>query len=225
MDFRIPPDVAVFIERLDAFIDEKIAPLEQQHPQYFDHRREWARTDWTAGGTPAADWEALLDRMREIADEAGVYRYALPTELGGHGASNLALALVREHLAHRGLGLHNDLQNEASVVANLPFVLIVRAFGTPEQRDDLMLGMITGERFVSFALTESEHGSDATWMKTRAVLDGDEWIITGAKRWNSGIHHASHNVVFARTSGSDGDADGITAFIVPLGTSGMEIVS
>ncbi|MET1037800.1 MAG: acyl-CoA dehydrogenase family protein [Aeromicrobium sp.] len=225
MDFAIPADVTEFLVRLDAFIETTILPLERENLQYFDHRREWARTDWDHDGTPAPAWEALLDRMRELADEAGFYRYALPTDLGGSGASNLEMAIVREHLAHRGLGLHNDLQNESSVVANLPFVLIVRDFGTQEQKDDLMLGMITGERRVAFALTEPDHGSDATWMETRAVQDGDDWVITGEKRWNSGVNTATHDVVFARTSGHDGDATGITAFIVPMDTPGMEIVS
>ncbi|MET0446851.1 MAG: acyl-CoA dehydrogenase family protein [Aeromicrobium sp.] len=225
MDFAIPDHVTDFLTRLDDFIETTILPLERENMQYFDHRREWARTDWDNDGTPAAAWEELLDRMRVLADEAGFYRYALPTDLGGTGASNLEMAIVREHLARRGLGLHNDLQNESSVVANLPFVLIVRDFGTQEQKDDLMLGMMTGERRVAFALTEPHHGSDATWMETRAVQDGDDWVITGQKRWNSGVHSATHDVVFARTSGKDGDATGITAFIVPMDAPGMEIVS
>lgn len=225
MDFAIPADVTDFLARLDDFIETTILPLERENMQYFDHRREWARTDWDNDGTPAPAWEELLDQMRVLADEAGFYRYALPTDLGGTGASNLEMAIVREHLARRGLGLHNDLQNESSVVANLPFVLIVRDFGTQEQKDDLMLGMMTGERRVAFALTEPDHGSDATWMETRAVQDGDDWIITGRKRWNSGVNTATHDVVFARTSGRDGDATGITAFIVPMDAPGMEVVS
>ncbi|HET6152791.1 MAG TPA: acyl-CoA dehydrogenase family protein [Marmoricola sp.] len=223
MDFALPEGLADTLERLDAFIDAEIVPLERAHPQYFDHRREWARTDFDNGGTPAAAWEELLGQMRVLADQAGFYRYALPVDLGGTGASNLELAVVREHLARRGLGLHNDLQNEASVVANLPFVHIVRDFGTPEQKADLLEGMITGERIVAFALTEPDHGSDATWMETRAVRDGDDWVITGNKRWNTGVHVATHDVVFARTDGADGSARGITAFLVPMSTEGLRV--
>ena len=58
--------------------------------------------------------------MRRRADAAGHLRYALPKELGGRAASNLAMAIVREHLARKGLGLHNDLQNESSIVGNFP---------------------------------------------------------------------------------------------------------
>jgi alkylation response protein AidB-like acyl-CoA dehydrogenase len=223
VDFDLPAGLTAFLARLDAFIEDEILPLERAHPQYFDHRREWARTDFEAGGTPRPEWEDLLRHMRDLADKAGFYRYALPTDLGGAAASNLELAVVREHLARRGLGLHNDLQNEASVVANLPFVHIVRDFGTPEQKADLLEGMITGDRIVAFALTEPDHGSDATWMETRAVRDGDEWVITGEKRWNTGVHVATHDVVFARTDGEDGSARGITAFLVPMSTDGVRI--
>ncbi|GAB2888397.1 acyl-CoA dehydrogenase family protein [Nocardioides pacificus] len=225
MDFALPDGIQDFLDEIDAFIEKDIAPLEQENIQYFDHRREWARTDWEAGGTPAKAWEELLAEMRRRADDAGFLRWALPEDLGGRGASNLELAIVREHLAHRGLGLHNDLQNESSIVGNLPFVHIVRDFGTPEQREELLEGMITGDVMVAFALTEPDHGSDATWMETKAVRDGDEWVIDGAKRWNSGVHHATHDVVFARTSGKDGDARGITAFVVPMDTPGLEVTS
>lgn len=223
MDFALSDELQRFLAELDAFIDEQIVPLEREHRQFFDHRREWARTDWAAGGTPAAEWEALLAEMKRRADAAGFFRYALPPELGGRGASNLDLAVVREHLAHRGLGLHNDLQNESSVVANLPFVHIVHEFGTDEQKQELLEGMITGTRGVGFALTEPDHGSDATWLQTRAVRDGEDWVLTGRKRWNSGVHTATHDVVFARTSGADGDARGITAFLVPMDTPGLEV--
>ena len=58
--------------------------------------------------------------MRRRADKAGHLRFALPKELGGKDGSNLAMAIIREHLAAKGLGLHNDLQNESSIVGNFP---------------------------------------------------------------------------------------------------------
>src|SRR5690606_8465618 len=100
------------------FIEREILPLEREHPQYFDHRREWARTDWENGGRPRREWEELLAEMRRRADAAGHLRYALPRALGGQDGTNLAMAIIREHLAARGLGLHNDLQNESSIVGN-----------------------------------------------------------------------------------------------------------
>src|SRR6185437_9375884 len=72
-------------------------------------------------------------------------------------------------------------------------------------------------------LTEPNHGSDATWMETRAVREGDGWRINGAKIWNTGLHVATHDFVFARTSGRDGAAKGITCFIVPVKSAGFKI--
>ena len=210
MDFEIPADIQETLDQLDAFIEAEITPLEQQDDniRFFDHRREWARTDFENDGVPRADWEALLREMRRRADAAGWLRLALPAEFGGQDASNLKMAIIREHLAHKGLGLHNDLQNESSIVGNFPTVLMMRDFGTESQKADWMPGFLDGTRRLAFGLTEPNHGSDATYMETTAVRDGDEWVISGVKRWNSGLHHATHDIIFARTSGEPGESEG-----------------
>ncbi len=78
MDFEIPADIQDTLDQLDAFIDAEIKPLEQQDDniRFFDHRREWARTDFDNDGVPRADWEALLREMRRRADAAGWLRLA-----------------------------------------------------------------------------------------------------------------------------------------------------
>ena len=63
LDFAIPDEIRRKLAELDAFIEREIAPLEREHPQYFDHRREHARTDWDNGGRPRHEWEALLGEM------------------------------------------------------------------------------------------------------------------------------------------------------------------
>ena len=218
-------NLATLLHDLDAFIDAEITPLQEQddNERFFDHRREWARTDFDNDGLPRPEWEALLAEVRRRADAAGFYRYALPVELGGHDASNVVMATVREHLAHRGLGLHNDLQNEHSIVGNLVFVHLLHLFGTAEQQAEFVEAMIVGGRSLAFGLTEPEHGSDATWLETTAVRDGDDWVINGTKRWNTGVHSATHDLIFARTSGEAGSARGITAFLVPTDTPGFDV--
>ena len=225
MDFEIPADILRTLDDLDAFIEAEIKPLEQQDDniRFFDHRREWARTDFDNDGVPRADWEALLREMRRRADAAGWLRLALPVEFGGQDASNLKMAIIREHLAHKGLGLHNDLQNESSIVGNFPTVLMMRDFGTEAQKADWMPGFLDGTRRLAFGLTEPNHGSDATYMETTAVRDGDEWVINGMKRWNSGLHHATHDIIFARTSGEPGSPKGISAFLVPTDVPGFAV--
>ena len=223
MDFSIPKEIADLLSRLDAFIEREIVPLQRQddNDRFFDHRREWARTDFEHGGLPRKEWEALLGEMRRRADKAGFLRLALPKEYGGADIGNLAMAIIREHLAAKGLGLHNDLQNESSVVGNFPQVLMFRDFGTEEQKAIFLKGSLEGKTRCAFGLTEPAHGSDATWMETRAVKDGAGWRLNGAKMWNTGVHVATHDLVFARTSGNDGDARGITCFIVPMDAEGV----
>ncbi len=223
MDFTIPDEIRSYLAELDAFIEREIRPLEDEHRQYFDHRREHARTDWENDGRPRAEWEELLAEMRRRADRAGHLRFSLPKELGGRGGSNLAMAVIREHLAHKGLGLHNDLQNESSIVGNFPQVLLFWRYGTEAQKARYVERMIVGEERVAFGLTEPAHGSDATWLETTAVRDGGAWVLNGAKRFNTGLHHATTDLIFARTSGKPGEARGITAFLVPTDAPGFEV--
>jgi acyl-CoA dehydrogenase len=158
-------------------------PLQNQddNDRFFDHRREWARTDFEHGGLPRREWEDLLRKMRRRADKAGFLRLALPEEFGGKNIGNLAMAIIREHLATKGLGLHNDLQNESPVVGNFPQVLMMRDFGSEEQKKTILPGMPDGTKRLAFGLTEPKHGSDATWMETRAVKDGNGWRINREK--------------------------------------------
>lgn len=218
-------ETAALLERLDAFIEAEIVPLQQadDNERFFDHCREWARTDFENGGVPRGEWEELLAEMKRRADAAGFLRHDMPTGLGGNDATSLEMALIRQHLARRGLGLHNDLQDESSVVGNFPTVRLVWTFGTDDQRAEFCEDTIVGRKRLAFGLTEAAHGSDATWMETRAVKRGTDWVITGEKAWNTGMHNATHDIVFARTSGRDGEATGISAFIVPVPTPGLEI--
>jgi len=231
MSFSLPPDLIAYLGEIDSFITQKIAPLQasNDNERFFDHRREHARTDWDNQGLPRDDWEDLLTKSRQLADEAGFYRFCLPAEFGGKDGGNLWMAVIRMHLAKKGLGLFNDLQNEHSVVGNFPDVLMVREFGTPEQKKEFISGRLEGRRSFAFGLTEPNHGSDATHMFTHAVKtkrDGvDGWQIDGAKMWISGMHKATHCIVFARTHGKAGDASGITAFFVPKTAKGFVIES
>ena len=214
MDFSIPPDLAAYLDELDDFIEQVIKPLEQHDDniRFFDHRREDARTDWDRGGLPNEEWEDLLARGASGS----------PTRRGTTGtrsrrstavatARNLGMAIIREHFATKGLGLHNDLQNEHSIVGNNVGLLLMINYGTEEQKAEWVDDLLLGKRGFAFGITEPQHGSDATWMETHAERDGDEWVINGEKTWNTGIHKAQYDLIFARTSGKPGDGDGITA--------------
>lgn len=229
MDFSIPKEIINYLHDLDRFIEKEIKPLEGQDDniRFFDHRREWARTDFENDGLPRPEWESLLAEMRSRADAAGHLRFALPKRYGGRDGSNLAMAIIREHLAAKGLGLHNDLQNESSIIGNFPQVLMFETFGTEKQKKEFIEGALKGTHRVAFGLTEPEHGSDATWMETRASPSKQNgrsgWLINGEKIWNTGMHVANYDMVFARTSGANGSAQGITCFLVPTKTPGLKI--
>ena len=223
---EIPEELQQLLGQLDDFIESEVRSLEESNDniRFFDHRREDARTDWERGGLPNDEWEDLLHQTKRMADAAGFYRYPFPAEYGGSDGTIYGMAVIREHLARRGLGLHNDLQNEHSIVGNNVGLLLMINYGTEEQKADWVDDLAEGRRGFAFGITEPEHGSDATHMDTHAVKDGDEWIINGEKTWNTGIHKADCDLIFARTSGAAGDGDGITAFLVPTNSPGFEIL-
>lgn len=225
MDFSVPTELVRLLADLDAFIDSEIKPLEGESDniRFFDHRREYARTDWERGGVPKSEWEALLAEARHRADRAGFFRYPFPVEFGGRGGSNLDMAVIREHLSARGLGLHCDLQTEHSVVGNNVSLLLMLEYGSKEQKARLVEELATGDEVFSFGITEPEHGSDATFMETTATFDDGHWVIRGEKTWNSGVQASDHDLIFARTGGTPGSGQGITAFLVPTNTPGLEI--
>ncbi len=225
MDFDIPQEMQDYLQELDDFIDKEITPLQMENDnnRFFDHRREDARTDWERGGLPNEEWEQLLHEAKRRADAAGHYRYPLAKEFGGKEGTNLGMAIIREHLAAKGLGLHNDLQNEHSIVGNNVGLLLMIRYGTDEQKAEWIDDLAEGRRGFAFGITEPDHGSDATHMETNAVRDGDEWVINGAKTWNTGIHKAKYDLIFARTSGKQGDGEGITAFLTPMESEGLKI--
>ncbi|MBZ6377947.1 acyl-CoA dehydrogenase [Pacificimonas flava] len=221
MDFALPAELTDYLKKLDDFIDAEIKPLEEEddNDRFFDHRREWARTDFDNDGLPRPEWEQLLRKATRKADEAGFWRFSAPEKFGGQGGSHLWMAVIREYLAAKGLGLHNDLQNEHSVVGNFPFVEMYEQFGSEEQKKEFIQGGFDGSRRVAFGLTEPHHGSDATHMETTATpeeRDGTPgYLVKGEKMWTTGMHVATHCAVFARTSGKDGDARGISCLLVP----------
>jgi acyl-CoA dehydrogenase len=229
MDFALPQDLVTYLAELDAFIAAEIRPLEQKDDniRFFDHRREWARTNFEDQGLPRREWEELRRDACRLADKAGHWRFSAPKKYGGKDGSNLWMAVIRDRFAAMGLGLHNDLQNEHSIVGNFPFVAMFEHFGTHEQQQEFILGGFAGTRRVAFGLTEPDHGSDATHMETRAVRETRDgvpgWRIDGRKMWITGMHVATHCAAFCRTSGKDGDAKGITCILVPAENPGMVV--
>ena len=220
MQVELPARLTAYLAELDAFIEREIKPLEQENDnmRFFDHRRENERTDWDNHGLPSEEWVALRLEAVRRADKAGHFRYGLPRAVGGKDGSNLDMAVIREYLNKKGLGLHNDAASEHAIVGIVPLLTaqLLLEFGSEAQQNQLLPAILNGSGTLAMGITEPNHGSDATHMETVAKRDGNDWIINGEKTWNSCVEAADCDMIFARTSGKAGDALGITAFLVPL---------
>ena len=154
MDFSLPSALIKYLSILDTFIKEKINSLQAKgyNDRLFDDRREHSRSDWDNQGLSRKDWERLPNEAMRLADDSGHLRLALPKEYGGQGYSqtDLWIAIIRDYLAAKGLGLHNDLQNEHSIVGNFPVVLMFREIGVQAQKADFVQGTLGETRSLSF---------------------------------------------------------------------------
>ena len=193
MDFALPEDLRDYLAELDEFIEREIKPLEQQDDniRFFDHRREDARTDWDRGGLP----EPRSGRRCCARPAAAPTRPATTAtrsrrSTAARTARTSAWPSSASTSPRKGLGLHCDLQNEHAIVGNNVGLLLMINYGTEEQKAEWIDDLAEGRRGFAFGITEPEHGSDATYMETTAVRDGDEWVINGEKTWNTGIHAA-----------------------------------
>lgn len=153
--------------------------------------------------------ESMLEEMRQL----GLFSLIIPEEHGGIGMNSTSYSRTLQALAkHDGsvaitAGAHSSIGMRGLVL-----------FGTPEQKAKYAPKLATGEMIAAFCLTEPGAGSDAAALQTKAVRDGDDWIITGSKLWitNGGI--ADFFTVFAKTEGEGGQ---ITAFIVTRDMKGV----
>ena len=211
MDFDIPKDLADYLDELDDFIEREIKPLEQEDDniRFFDHRREDARTDWERGGLPergvggAAARGAPARRRRRplpLPVPEGVRRQGRHQPRHGRHP--------RAPRRARASGCTATCRTSTRSSATTSALLLMITYGTEEQKAEWVDDLAEGRRGFAFGITEPEHGSDATWMETHAERDGDEWVINGEKTWNTGIHNAQYDLIFARTSGKPGDGDG-----------------
>jgi acyl-CoA dehydrogenase len=162
--------------------------------------------------------DAIPDDIRRQAAEMGLFGYAIPQEWGGLGLNlvqdvELAMELGYTSLALRSMfGTNNGIAGQ--VLVN---------FGTDEQKKEWLERLASGDVIASFALTEPGAGSNPAGLRTRAVRDGDHWVINGDKRFITNAPWAGLFVVFARTREATGSDPGIAVFLVPADASGVEV--
>ncbi|BBZ43035.1 acyl-CoA dehydrogenase family protein [Mycobacterium parmense] len=162
--------------------------------------------------------DRVPDDLREQAMKMGLFGYAIPQQWGGLGLSlnqdvELAMELGYTSLALRSMfGTNNGIAGQVLV-----------GFGTDEQKSRWLGPMASGEVVASFALTEPGAGSNPAGLRTKAVRDGQDWVISGQKRFITNAPVANLFVVFARTRPADDRGPGIAVFLIPADAAGVEV--
>ncbi|HXH89290.1 MAG TPA: acyl-CoA dehydrogenase family protein [Gaiellaceae bacterium] len=165
----------------------------------------------------AQAWDEAEELPRELVGtlaEAGFLAAALPEELGGGGLDSVSYCLLCEELGKADSSVRGIVS-----VSNGLYGKTIAKWGSEEQKAEHLPGLASGEALGCYALTEPGCGSDAAALATRAVRDGDDWILTGSKVFITLGSWATTAIVFART-GVPG-ARGISAFLVPTGAPGF----
>jgi len=156
-------------------------------------------------------WEV----QRAIKD-AGLSGVWIPEEYGGLGGGVLDLCIVVEEFSRACGGM--GVGFAVNALGSFPIIV----GGTDEQKERWLPPIAAGDKLIAFGLSEAEAGSDAGSMTTRAERDGDEYVLNGDKKWNTGGAVASFNTVFAVTDPERG-ARGVSAFVVESGTPGYSV--
>jgi alkylation response protein AidB-like acyl-CoA dehydrogenase len=192
-----------------------------QETAFREELRAWLVAN-PAGDAPVGDEDAHYgwrrDWQRRLAD-GGWAAVHWPVEHGGRGATITQSAIFYEELAAAGAPL------PANVLGLLLAGPTIMAWGTPEQQERHLVPIITAEEIWCQGFSEPDAGSDLAALKTRAVKDGDEWVISGQKVWTSMAQYAKWCMLVART---DADApkkhQGLTYFLMDMEQDGVEIV-
>ena len=160
----------------------------------------------------------IPDDIRDQTKAMGLFGYAIPQQWGGLGLNiaqdvELAMELGYTTLALRSMfGTNNGIAGQVLV-----------GFGTEDQKARWLGDIASGDVVASFALTEPGAGSNPAGLRTKAIRDGDTWIISGSKQYITNAPTANLFIVFARTRPADDDGPGIAVFLVPADAAGVEV--
>jgi acyl-CoA dehydrogenase len=189
----------------------------EEFADVLDAVRRFVRNEVVPREDEIEDADAIPDDIRRAAADMGLFGYTLPEEYGGLGASltedvQLAFEFGYTTPAFRSMfGTNNGIAGQVLVSS-----------GTPQQRAHWLPRLAQGA-IASFALTEAEAGSDPSGLTTRAVPDGDGYLISGAKRFITNAPLADLFVVFARTGAEPRGSRGISVFLVEAGADGLRV--
>jgi acyl-CoA dehydrogenase len=205
-DFETDPEFQAKLDWADEFVREEVEPLDML----------WADRVFT----PLDDkLRKIVDPLKQEVRRQKLWGTHLGRELGGEGYGQLRLALLNEILG-RSMWAPVVFGCQAPDTGNAE---IIAHYGTPEQKERYLRPLLDGEIFSSYSMTEPQGGSDPTMFTTRAVKDGDEWVINGWKFFSSNARTASFLIVMVVTEPDVSAYQGMSMFLVPTDTPGVNI--
>jgi acyl-CoA dehydrogenase len=200
IDFEVPPETKAIRETVRTFVQEHCIPAEAE----LEHR----------------EYEDVLAELRSKARAQGLWCPFIPEEHGGMGLRPLANALVQMELGESFLGalaLNTQGPDDATMLTLLEH-------GTDFQKEKFLKPLLEGQKRICYSMTEKAAGADATGMQTRAMLEGDHWVLNGEKWFSSSASVADIAVVMAKTDPDAPRHEQHSTFIVELPNPGYEIV-
>ena len=214
MDLGISEELKGVQEKIRVFVYEKVSPVEQEYMTEIGVGDRWSHTPRQ---------EEILNGLKEEARRLGFWNFFLPESQGGAGVSNLEYAHLAEIMGRSRLA-SEAMNCSAPDTGNME---VLERYGSEEQKKQWLEPLLAGEIRSAFAMTEpGVASSDATNISTRAVLDGDEWVISGEKFYISGAGDARCKIMIVMVV-TDPDAPRHTRqsqILVPTGAEGVEIV-
>lgn len=203
MDFELNDEYRMLKDTVDRFVEQELMPLEP------------AVLAREAAGEPCALTEAEMAPLVARCRELGLWGLDAPEETGGANLPALALVGVNEAVGRTVVPF--------TFPPDSPNLHMLLATATAEQRERYLEPYARGEAVSAIAISEPGAGADPAGMRTRAVKDGDHWVLNGRKIWISRVKHAAFTIVMAVTDPARGSRGGISAFLVDAGTPGFEV--
>ncbi len=195
MDFTLSTEQQMIRDLCKNFVKNEIAPIAEEMDE--------------TSHFPYEVWKKMGD--------LGIAGIPIPEEYSGGGMDWVSMIIAIEEISRGDASLGVSLLDSVTLPMNL-----INTFGTEEQKEKWLVPLATGEKIGAFGLTEAQAGSDANAIQTRAVLDGEEWVINGTKQFitNAGLKHNSLVVIAAVTGEGSGTKKRISNIIVPTGVGG-----
>ena len=207
-DFRTDAEFQSKLDWMDTFVREQVEPLD----------RLFGRMAYLRIEEPL---KLIVDRLKDQVRAQNLWACHLGPELGGEGYGQLKLALMNEILGRSAwgpivFGCQAPDTGNAEIIAH---------YGTEQQKAKWLQPLLDGEVFSCYSMTEPQGGSDPTMFTTRAVRDGDEWVINGEKFFSSNLRESSFIIVMAVTNTEVHPYKGMSMFLVPSDTAGINVLA